>query len=517
VLPSSRRRLVEGLAVVPEQSAGNRSAEKAVKVLTALFVLCLWAFFALWAYQEHADSRVTAGHLLERQRIAADAQANNVFKMAEMFIAVADRWVTDHPREDPRSNMQFLQLVLAFQRVTGASMMVRLVSDSGELHLIPPDGSNKSVKVDDRDYFKGVQANAPGQLFISVPVQGRASGRWVVPVAARFSQPSHGVSIILIGIETELFDRAFHDIRSDKDPTISLVRRDGILLARSAARPVDLGISVAKSPVFTQGLVANPQGVVLTTSATTDRIPRLMAYGEMRNYPLVVVAGESIEAIEAPTWRKIRIVASLLLIIMLATLFRSWRSLKLLAALRASQEELARLAGIDELTGLKNRRQFLDACAEEISRAKRYGQPLAFLEIDLDFFKRINDAYGHPAGDAVLQAFARVGEQCLRDVDSFGRLGGEEFGMLLPNTNAEGALHLAERVVAAAAACEVLTSELKLRFTVSVGSTELGPEDDSFEPVFARADKALYEAKAGGRNCARIILPPTTSKVSAPA
>jgi diguanylate cyclase (GGDEF)-like protein len=516
VLPSSRRRLVEGLAVVPEQSAGNRSAERAVKVLTALFVVCLWAFFALWAYQEHADSRVTASRLLERQRIAADAQVNNIFKMAEVFIAAADRWVSDNPREDPRSNPKFRELVLAFQRVTDASMMVRLVSDSGELYLIPSEDPHKGVKVNDRDYFKGVQANPPRQLFISVPVQGRASGRWVVPVAARFSQPSHGVSTILIGIETELFDRAFRDIRTDRDPMISLVRRDGILLVRSATRPLELGISVAQSPVFTQGLKVSPQGVLPTTSAATDHIPRLLAYGVMSNYPLVVVAGESIEAIEAPTWRKIRIVAGLLLTIMLVTLFRSWRSLKLLAALRASQEELARLAGIDELTGLKNRRQFLDVCAEEIARAKRYGQPLAFLEIDLDFFKRINDAYGHPAGDAVLQAFARVGEQCLRDVDSFGRLGGEEFGILLPNTDAEGALRLAERIVAATAACEVASSEVNLRFTVSVGSTELGPDDSSFEPVFARADKALYEAKAGGRNCARIILPPTTSKVSEP-
>lgn len=198
-----------------------------------------------------------------------------------------------------------------------------------------------------------MQATAPGQLFIGTPLQGRVSKRWAVPVAARFSQPSHGVSIILIGIETELFDRAFHDIRSDRDPIISLVRRDGVLLARSATHPLELGVSVAQSPVFTQGLKVSPQGVLPSSSVATDHIPRLLAYGAMNNYPLVIVAGEPVEAIEAPTWQKIRIVASLLLLIMLVTLFRSWRSLKLLAALRASQEELARLAGIDELTGLK--------------------------------------------------------------------------------------------------------------------------------------------------------------------
>jgi diguanylate cyclase (GGDEF)-like protein len=513
-LPSWGRWLSEGFAAVSTQFAENRSAESAVRLLTVLFVVALWAFFSLWAYHHRADARTAASSLLERQRVAAEAQVHNIFKVAEVFIAVADRWLIDHPDEDPRSNPQFLELVLSFQRVTDSSMMVRLVSDSGELYLIPPDGPHQGIKVDDRDYFKGATASVDGKVFIGAPFQGRATGRWAVPVAARFSRASHGLGVILVAIETDLIDRAFGAIRSDKDPTISLVRRDGILLARSATRPLDLGISVAQSPVFTEGLVAKPHGVVLTASATTDHIPRMMAYGEMSGYPLVIVADESIEAIEAPSWRAIRMIAALLFLITLLTLFCSWRSLTLLAALRASQDELARHAGIDELTGLTNRRQFLDGCTEEILRAKRYGQPLAFLEIDLDFFKRINDAYGHPAGDAVLQAFARVGKQCLRDVDSFGRLGGEEFGMLLPNTGAEGALHLAERIVAATAACAVPTGELSLRFMVSVGCTELGADDTGFESVFARADKALYEAKASGRNCARIILPGDAPKAT---
>ncbi len=516
MLPSLKRRPIGGFTVLSIQYAGDRSAEKTVRRLTAIFVASLWAFFLLWAYQYQADTRSAASRLLERERIAAEAQVNNIFKMAELLIAAADRWVSDHPQEDPRSNPKFRELVLSFQRVTDSAMRVGLVGDNGDLYLIQPDGPGNGVKVDGRDYFKGAMAGTPGQIVIGVTFKGGATGQWSVPVSARLSRPSHGIGVILVAIETDLFDRAFAAIRFEKNQTIGLVRRDGILLARSAERPLDLGISIAQSPVFTQGLAAKPQGVVTTASTATDNVPRLMAYGEMSNYPLVVLAGEPIAAIEAPAWRAIWMVASAVLLISLFTLFRSWRSLTQLAALRATQEELARFASLDELTGLANRRQFLDVCAEEILRAKRYGQPLAFLEIDLDFFKRINDAYGHPAGDAVLQAFARVGEQCLRDVDSFGRLGGEEFGMLLPNTDAEGALRLAERIVAAAAAREVLTGELKLRFTVSVGSTQLGPDDIGFETVFARSDRALYEAKAGGRNCARIILPPKAAEVSTP-
>ena len=204
----------------------------------------------------------------------------------------------------------------------------------------------------------------------------------------------------------------------------------------------------------------------------------------------------------------IEVVSGLLLLLTVLTLFVCRHILSLHAALRVSLEELSRLTAVDELTGLNSRRYFLDLCTEEISRAKRYGQPLAFMELDLDFFKRINDAYGHTIGDAVLRKFAEVGGRCLRDVDQFGRLGGEEFGMCLPNTDAVGALHLAERIVAAIAACAVPAGELTLRFTASIGCTELGPDDADFETVFARADRALYEAKAAGRNCARISLPP---------
>lgn len=200
-------------------------------------------------------------------------------------------------------------------------------------------------------------------------------------------------------------------------------------------------------------------------------------------------------------------VLSGLLLLTILTLFVCRHILALHAALRGSREELSRLAAVDELTGLNSRRHFIDLCTEEISRAKRYGQPLAFLDLDLDFFKRINDAYGHTAGDAVLRQFAEVGGRCLRDVDLFGRLGGEEFGMCLPNTDAVGALRLAERIVAAVAACAVPAGELTLRFTASIGGTELVPDDADFETVRARADRALYEAKAAGRNCARINLP----------
>jgi len=504
---ASGRRSFEDSTVSLSQYANSRSAERAVKVLTALFVLSLWTAFLLWGFHQHTEDRLAASLLLERQRSAAEAQVNNVFQTAEVFIAAADRWVSDHPGEDPRRSEPFAELIRAFQRVTGSSMLVRLVSERGELFLIPADGQYEALMVDDREYFKEAMAASAPRIVVGAPLQGRATGRWSVPLAMRLSRPAHGLAVICVAVEIERFNRVFDAVRIDGDSVIALARRDGILLARSATQPVDLGVSLAQGAVFAQGLPRAPRGVLTTSASATDGIPRLLAYGAMSTYPLVLIVGDSLAAIDTPLWRAVGTLAAVLLLVTLVVVFSAWRSLSLLAAVRASQQELSRLASTDALTGLINRREFLEVCAEELARARRYRQPLAFLEFDLDFFKRINDAYGHAAGDAVLRAFSGVGGQCLRDVDNFGRLGGEEFGMLLPNTDAEGAVRLGERLVAATAACEVKTGELVLRFTTSVGITELGAEDSTFDSVYARADRALYHAKAAGRNGLRTCLP----------
>jgi diguanylate cyclase (GGDEF)-like protein len=469
--------------------------------------LSIWGGLLLWSLYEHSASREKAGLKLERERVTAEAQVSSIFTQAEMVLVTTDRWIVDHPDADPHSDPRFVELIRALQRVTDGGMLVRLVDASGETFLVPSEGVHQGMKAEDRDYFKAAMAAPPGRISIGQAIEGRASGRWQVPVATRLTRPAHGIVLVFVGIETGLFGHVLDAVRSDKDSVLSVIRRDGILLARSSTRPVELGVSYAAFPLFTEGLAKAPRGVMLAPSTRTDGVPRMIAYGEMARYPLITLVGESVQSIDAPLWRMIWIIAGLFLPVTLAVVLSARRSIGLLAALHRREEALSRLATTDDLTGLTNRRQFLELCSEEMLRARRYRQPLAFLELDLDFFKRINDAYGHAAGDAVLKALARVGQACLRDVDHFGRLGGEEFGMLLPNTDIEGALHLAGRIVAAVAACEVPAGELVLRFTTSIGVSALDGDDQGFEEVFARADKALYEAKAGGRNCMRSVPP----------
>jgi diguanylate cyclase (GGDEF)-like protein/PAS domain S-box-containing protein len=165
---------------------------------------------------------------------------------------------------------------------------------------------------------------------------------------------------------------------------------------------------------------------------------------------------------------------------------------------------LEQLAMTDELTGVANRRLFFSQCAEEFKRARRYHAPFSIMILDFDGFKRINDTYGHDAGDLVLQCFASTLRANIREVDLVGRLGGDEFGVLLPNTAAKDATSLAERLRQAVENQECSIQERVMRGTVSVGVAAFGEDTQDFENMLKNADKAMYQAKDQGRN--RVVM-----------
>ncbi|RXZ43726.1 sensor domain-containing diguanylate cyclase [Crenobacter cavernae] len=153
----------------------------------------------------------------------------------------------------------------------------------------------------------------------------------------------------------------------------------------------------------------------------------------------------------------------------------------------------------DVLTNAYNRRHFLELAVREHKRSRRYDSPLSLLLVDMDHFKAINDEFGHPAGDEVLRAFTRLARQALRGSDVLGRLGGEEFAVLLPNTPLDEAHQVAERLRDAAEADAVDWQGAPIRYTLSVGvSTLFGA--DSIDDMLARADRWLYTVKRDGRN-----------------
>jgi diguanylate cyclase (GGDEF)-like protein len=175
------------------------------------------------------------------------------------------------------------------------------------------------------------------------------------------------------------------------------------------------------------------------------------------------------------------------------TLYR--RSIELKAAYRRIEE----LAELDELTGAFNRRCIMRMLEEEIARAHRLGAPCAVALIDLDWFKRVNDAYGHPTGDEVLRTFAITMFANIRAIDRFGRYGGEEFLLVMPDTTQQSAESMLDRLRAIIAELDWSAFSSGMRVTISAGVTVLRANERS-DTVLARADSALYAAKAQGRD-----------------
>lgn len=186
----------------------------------------------------------------------------------------------------------------------------------------------------------------------------------------------------------------------------------------------------------------------------------------------------------------------------LSLISRTADFISLLIEEQQTEAELKRMATTDELTSLPNRRMFLSTLEAEFSRAKRYNRQLSICMLDLDHFKKINDQYGHHAGDSVLRQIASVMDSMIRESDMVGRLGGEEFGILLPDTLEVEAMRMTERLRAAIESLKITDQNSPIQVTVSIGITslKLGSEITRASELLSRADRCLYYAKQSGRN-----------------
>ncbi len=165
--------------------------------------------------------------------------------------------------------------------------------------------------------------------------------------------------------------------------------------------------------------------------------------------------------------------------------------------------DLARLAATDPLTGAYNRRYFLEKANLEVARVKRFSGAASVVMIDIDRFKAVNDTYGHAMGDQALRSVAQTCQQALREIDVFARFGGEEFVILLPETNVDGAWRVAEKLRALLSETPIEHGGRTIAVTASFGVADVWPGDETVDGAIARADTALYEAKRSGRNCVK--------------
>jgi diguanylate cyclase len=372
--------------------------------------------------------------------------------------------------------------------------------------VTPANANNR-----DRDYFIYHQTHLDSQVRIGAVVKSRSTDDYIIPVSRRLNGPNGSFAGVLLGtVRVSYFVDYYGDFKIDHMGALVLALKDGTILTR---RPFDvsvIGQSLTDSEIFTRYLPISSAGVA-EVRAVVDGTWRLYGYRQLESYPLVVEAGLSREFI-VQAWRNDVLKTGLILLMLLAGLgglgvvvLRQLRErMAMEQEIRRAHQAVRDMALTDSLTGLGNRRRLDMVLNVEIARAKRQGSPLALAMLDIDYFKRFNDRYGHPAGDECLCRVARVIQQTVkRPADLAVRYGGEEFTILLPGTDAQAAGRIIQNILDAIRGLEIEHLDHPLgKVTASAGLMVSLPGDDVTTPasMIKAADALLYVAKHKGRD-----------------
>lgn len=338
------------------------------------------------------------------------------------------------------------------------------------------------------------------------------------------SQAGHFGEAFLVGLHTKALGSYF------AVPIWSGSQVVGSLVLQHTAEIWAARIGMGRAPVLVYGpegvvLFSNQKGWAMTllpgrAALAPEHCQALFAQPELPPLPLTLMKDRQVTDAEGRTWMvedvsifysplRLRLLSST---DQLTTLRRTlwvraaliilmgWVGLRGIERVLGRLTTLKRLSWVDPLTQVLNRRGFDTQAAQEWARAVRFGRPLTVLAIDLDHFKGINDRFGHPAGDLVLKNTASLCKVQLRDMDLVARMGGEEFNILLPETDLDHAQVVAERIRQAVQNLATLWEATSIPTTVSIGMAMRTASDGTLAEVLARADQALYRAKQGGRN-----------------
>jgi diguanylate cyclase (GGDEF)-like protein len=331
-----------------------------------------------------------------------------------------------------------------------------------------------------------------------VPAERSASRRPVILVSRHLlSADGRLLGGALAAIDISHAQEWISSFSVEDGDVLAVVDGDGVLLARNPALPAAIGTRPPQ-PKGQPSFGDQRSSASFIAVSPLDGRQRIFGVAKIENIPLVLIVGYDMAGV-LKEWSKRawQLSAGFLALTLLSALgLRSY-----LTTVR-QREELRRQAATDSLTGVPNRRHLMSVAEHEMARALRYGSPLALFMVDIDHFKSVNDTWGHPAGDRVIQALAAAMATSARDQDTIGRLGGEEFAAVLPETDRSGAAVMAGRL---REAVETIASALTddgqpVHFTVSIGVAAVETADSTIEDLLGRADRALYAAKRGGRN-----------------
>lgn len=371
----------------------------------------------------------------------------------------------------------------------------------------------------DREYFRHHQTHAGRGTYIGKPIRSRSSGILIIPLTRRIDNPDGSFAgVALASLKLSFFGDFYDSFDVGQTGTIVLAINDGTLLYRRPFKESMVGTNVSDIVIFQMYRSMGQAGTAMRV-AKLDGIERLYSYRRVDGFPLVVAIAISRDEILREWWVVVLKMSGLVLV---ALALMGWGTLRMVRQLKvreALEDELRRarvklqeqnqalqvLADSDGLTGIANRRHFEAALRAERERACRNGLPCSLILLDVDFFKKYNDRYGHVAGDECLRMVARaIDGGTRRPNDLAARYGGEEFVVILPDTDMEGACAVAEDIRSAVASLGIDHADSPFgHVSVSLGVFTARPahDDCAASTWIEAADALLYEAKNAGRNC----------------
>ena len=461
---------------------------------------------------------VSALMLLDLRRDAWDKSeqtSKNLLQVIERDIArnvelidLSLQAVVDNIRapETAEASPRARQLILFDRSATAKDLGVMLVIDADgdiavDAQALPPRKGNYA----DREYFTVHKARRDVGLYIGRPLVSRLTGERMLPFSRRIDNPDGSFAgVALATLKLTYFVRLFDRLGLGRDGAINLYLRDGTRVARHPSVEADIGANIAGTGNFDR-FVREGSGTFVAPSVR-DGVERHYAFTQVGDLPLLLNVAVATDEVEA-AWRGKAIVITAVVVTLCGlTAFLSLMFGRELRRRAAMQAELARLSSTDALTGLANRRRFDEVFATAWDGSRRTGRPVSLILVDADHFKRFNDCYGHTVGDDVLKGLARcLSVSVHRPDDLVARVGGEEFAILLSDTDAAGALRVADKVHGALATLSVASAGIGAgAVTASIGAaTGTNVPSETAQVLYDSADAALYAAKEGGRNQTR--------------
>ncbi|NYE22517.1 sensor domain-containing diguanylate cyclase [Pigmentiphaga litoralis] len=481
----------------------------AILVTLALTLVVQWSATLYWVVAEGNATRLRAEDVLRQMTIAMREQSERLLHDVDSSVKTAKFWMDTHPGDDPRTDPEFGRLITLLRDSSGGLIDIHVVSTDGLSYSLPAQRGVAPQNVADRDFFKAYKQSPASNMMIGAPGRTPGTLQLAVPVASRLDRPLHGISMVYASIEIRHLSGMYEDIRFKPNGTVALLRDDGVVLVRAPFVEQYVGRSIADGYDYLRHIKNGQSGMYMSGNSALDGLERLVSFIRLTDYPLTVIVSAGGED-TFRAWRETRRLSIITgLVISALLLAGALGGFYVLGVVQQSEITLRRLALFDALTGWLNRHAFDDAAQREFTVAGRQSRPLTVMSLDIDHFKRVNDTYGHAAGDIVLRKLSRQWGKSLRSSDITGRLGGEEFAVIMPDTGAEQAADIARRLLEETRALVIEVDGAMIQVTLSIGLATLSPFDFSFDDLLRRSDDALYSAKREGRD--QVVVAPSQS------